>query len=241
MGKENALASHDAGDGTVEVRTRRDPAVVGDDLDVDVVFAGRDAEWNVNAVSLALEAPYRTTDGFRKATVERFTLVDDPEIDSPLEETRTATVTVPPETPGTVGSANVVATVEFDTDRGTDATEAHLDVTDPRLEAAFTATVDVGFAPQDIDRVADSSDDGPPFAHRFRFRPTDGASASGRENVELFCQSVGDEVGLVARTPDGGESPADLAEVDGPRTTLRGDEESVGPRVEQFLQRALRN
>lgn len=193
---EGFHSRHDTADATVEISSG--VATVGEAIEFEIELTTMDANTVVRDLTLELEVPYRTTEGYRRATIDCFTLADERSVDSGITTTRTTTGTVPEETPGTFGSVDVWARVAFDLDGTPVKREEYFDLApSPQFRAVFEAMLSLGFAPRTFECLTDPTAGSEPFVRRFEFRPVDDPFDERLDELELFVRAHPEGYGSV--------------------------------------------
>lgn len=232
------IVSYEHGESTVEVRLPK-ILTAGETEVSEVRLTGTGTDLEVEEVSLAFEPRYRTEDGVRGTTIERFTLASDLSSGAGLDDTRKTQIPVPEVVPGTYGSINVLGKVKFVTDRRTVEREAFLDVEPTeRDRAVFDAVIDYGFALRDVECRVDESSGGRPFIQTFDFRPANPGLNERLERLELFIRTNRDESTLTVAIDREGLSPVPRS--DESKTVVRStDLERVERQVRSLVERNL--
>lgn len=237
---EKVLGSHDVEGATVEVVVPSRTIAVGETVEIESTLTDTSGANNVDAVSMALQTWYRTIDGYQEVTIDRFTLAENLSIKSGLTRTQTTPITVPYETPCTIGSVDVRAVLEFTTGLDTVEHETYLEIepTD-RFETAFDATIDLGFVLRNVECLADRSADDRSYVQRFEFQPKSGPFRERLDQIDLFARTGEAEVTLFAavdRTDGSDVVPAD----DAAKVVVRSsDYEQVRNKIQSFIKRIV--
>ncbi|NEU58714.1 sporulation protein [Halorussus sp. MSC15.2] len=237
MDENNVLTSHSVSEGTIEISLSQNYVVIGESTDIDVTFRGTNCQWEIKEIALALNVPYRTGDDFQRATIDRFTLVSDATFETELTETRTSTITIPWETPETVGSIDVISSIKIFTEEETTTYERHIDVTAPQLQAVFKSMIELGFTPRDFECVEAAATCDTPFVQRLVFQPVEGSFQSKFDKLELLCRSSEGTVTVFA-AGDGNVCPKDMTNWENiPQTKIeRTDEGVVYDHIKSFIE-----
>ncbi|WP_049921104.1 sporulation protein [Halopiger djelfimassiliensis] len=236
MERKNVIATHETNNKEVKVQIPAGPVTLNENVNVEILFSGKRCRWNVREVLLSFEAPYRERDTFRRTEIDRFVLVSDPPEYTELTETRSASITIPWETPRTIASVNAIASVEIVTPTDTVTYETNIDVKGPYLEAIFDAMIDLGFAPRDIECIADPTAAGPPFLQAFTFQLTDQCLRDAPDDVRLFCRFLEDGITVFVATDTDNNRFENIDRVHKPGTSIRSSEmETVRDRIESIL------
>ena len=236
MSPSQSIVRRPLGKGTVDVLVPTDSLSAGEPTDIAVEFTGRDVQERLTELTLTLDVPYRTETGFERTTVDTVELAADLTVEG-LSGTQSRTVTLPRETPGTLGSIGVIGTFAFVTDRRRDIVDVHLDVApDARIMSAFFAMFDLGFGLENLDCVADISPDGQPYTSRFEYRPVEGPFEEAMETVELFVRHSAAPPS-VCLTVDRDDGPVDLSRIpDGETTLRRSDDDAIRDQLRRCLE-----
>lgn len=236
-----SIAGREIGNGTLVIRTSSDYIPVGQPTDVEVRFTGRDTEEEISHINLVLKTPYRTEAGYRIETIESFTLAEDLAIDSELSVTETTTISIPYETPGTLGRIDVLGVFEVVTDRRVHVFETYLNVKPvQRLFSAFFAMLDLGFGLVDIDCVENGFPAGRDHLTKFEYEPLDGPFENSVDAVELFVQQCPGELTLFVVTDRNTGDPIDASRTTYHRATIGyADNQRVQDRIEEILKKAI--
>ncbi len=228
MSTSKSIVERDLGGATVEVSIPSDSIAVGNPTDVEVRLGGRDVTRTVRTADLTLTTPYRTGSGYRWRTADPITLATDLVLADGLVASRTTTVTIPYEVPGTPGGIDVLGRFEFVTDVGTEVVETYLDVPPPaKLFTAFFAMFDLGFALDRMDCVADRFPGGYTCVPRFGYRPTDGHWEGAIGRVDVYARQHPEELVLFVVADETDPTFDDVPAGGYGRTTIHETDEEV--------------
>ncbi|ADQ69412.1 sporulation control protein [Halogeometricum borinquense DSM 11551] len=184
------LASVGIGNASVDTVLPSTTVSPGETVDAEVRVSGGDAEQSISAIDLEVETRYRTEEGYRDTTVGRMRLSESFDIEPGEETTYDAEITIPWETPLTLGSTEVWVETELEIDMAVDPEDVdYLDVQPtPRMQAVFDAAEELGFSLRTTECEADPYGryvGGRRFVQEFEFRPSSGEFRGDVDEIEL--------------------------------------------------------
>ena len=230
MAIENILSRIEADGQRLTIGLTKQLVAPGESVDVIVECAGRPVRWELEHVTLEIEVPYRSSDGYTKTTLQHSTLLEDTTIESELTEVHDYQMTIPRQMPRPVGGTDVLVSVEIATGTKTFVREQPLDVEVPAFQALFQAMIELGFTHREVEHVAVSS--APPFAQRLVFERVEDSAPTTLDQVTLYYQPtengirafVRDEAG---REPLVGFDPSRFDVTIGPETDTDAARETI--------------
>jgi sporulation-control protein len=184
------LASVGIGNASVDTVLPSTTVSPGETVTAEVRVNGGDAAQSVSAIDLEVETRYRTEEGVEDATVGRLRLGEAFEIEPGEEATYDAAVTIPWETPLTLGSTEVWVETELEIDMAVDPEDVdYLDVRPtPRMRAVFDAAEELGLSLRTAECSADPYGryaGERRFVQEFEFRPSGGEFRGDLDELEL--------------------------------------------------------
>lgn len=233
---EHIIGRYDIGENTVEVGSSSKSLTVGEPVDIDVRLTDKNGDRSIDKVELEVQVYYWTGDTYRKATVVRRTLVEDLSVESGITETRRTAITLPYETPSTIGSVDAVATTRFHTGGGVEEQQRYLEIVPTaHFEAVFDSILDLGLRLRNVECRIDRTPDDQQFINKFDFRPVDDPFEDEFDRMELFVRTKPAEVTLYV-TVDHDDGPTPVPQSSGAKTVIRSTErETVGDQLESFI------
>ena len=211
----------------------------GESVGIEVELTGRDADERIEELTLSIDTRYRTETGYQQTTVEEVVLVSDFGIESGLTTAYETAVTVPVETPSTIGSVDVLLTAELDFGHTVSEHATYLGVApSDHLQVVFDAVLDFGFALRDVSCRVDRTRGGQPYVQTFAFQPVDGPFEGRLNGIELFIRSRPDGVALLI-VVDGDDELRPLPE-DEWTLVQSTDPAQVRNRMRSFVERVVR-
>ncbi|SFR74937.1 sporulation-control protein [Halogeometricum rufum] len=184
------LASVGIGNASVDTVLPSTTVSPGETVTAEVRVSGGDAAQSVSAIDLEVETRYRTEEGVEDATVGRMRLGEAFEIEPDEETTYDAEITIPWETPLTLGSTEVWVETELEIDMAVDPEDVdYLDVRPtPRMQAVFDAAEELGLSLRTAECSADPYGryaGERRFVQEFEFRPSGGEFRGDLDELEL--------------------------------------------------------
>jgi sporulation-control protein len=241
---KKVLASVGIGNASVDTIVPDGTVRPGDTIDATVHVTGGAVEQEVGRIRFELETRYLTEDGYEDVDIARYS-IDGLTIEPETETTHPVEIDLPYETPVTVGGVDVWVETELDIDFAVDPddTDALTVAPTPRLQTAFDAMEELGFALQTAECEADPYDrygTGQRFVQEFEFRPTGGPFASDVDEVELIARPGPDECGLSVEVDRNAGLLSEMADTDErtTQTAIRStDVAAVADDLESLLRR----
>lgn len=162
----------------------------GDDGDVAVRLTDTTGEWTVDRIGLDLYVHYRTEDGYARENVSQSSISDSLSTLTGLTELRRIPISVPHETPATIGSADVSAEITLDSPQATAEYEEFLTVGPlPEFQMVLQSMLGLGFSLENSECRAAGALDGPSFIQVLTFTPRAGPFAEAVDEVDLFVRT----------------------------------------------------
>lgn len=215
---KKVLASVGIGNASVDTVLPRSTVRPGETVAATVEIDGGSAEQTVSRIELELETRYATEDGYREATVDRLSLADGLTIEPDEHESRGVELTMPYETPVTLGNVRVWVETELEIDLAVDPEDRdYLDVEPTaRMQALFDAAEGLGFGFRSAECEADPYGryGGGRFVQEFEFRPQGGPFAGELDELELVCRPGPEALTVHAEVDRRAGLLSELAETD---------------------------
>lgn len=236
-----SIAKREIGNGTLDICIPSDYISVGQPTDVYIRFAGKDVEREISQVDLVLKTLYRTEAGYRIETIESYRLAENLAIDSKLFVMETTTISVPYETPGTLGRIDVIGAFEVVTDRRVHVFETYLNVKPvPHLFSVFFVMLDLGFGLVDIDCVENSFPAGCDHVTKFEYESLNGPFKNSVDAVELFVHQGPRELMLFVVSDQTTGDPVNESGTTYHRAIIEyADREGIQNQIEEILEEAI--
>lgn len=188
------ILSQEIGSGHADVLTSSGAINARGRTNIEVRFTGGIAT-DVESIDLAIKPLYRKEDSYRSVGLTTCSIFEGDSRGTGRRETHTSTITVPPETPGTIGRISVLGTFEFSTTNKCIEVETYLGITPtPHLYATFYSMFDLGFGVRDIDCVSSGLYDDLPYAIKLVYEPTAEPFTKSLDTVTLLCRQTEDDL-----------------------------------------------
>ncbi|PSP78955.1 hypothetical protein BRC81_05625 [Halobacteriales archaeon QS_1_68_20] len=196
---EYTIGSYEIGDLSAELLVPSGMPTSGETADLNVRLFGKEPQRRIAELALTLAVRYRTENGYERERIARQTLGEDLSIDAGLRTTHGTSIHVPHALPSTLGPAELLGEIEFDTDQVVVEREEILALQPTKqFLMVIESVVQLGFVLGDVEYRADRSPGGEPFVHVLEFRPADERRQGQVDELELFVRGGRDGTTLFA-------------------------------------------
>ena len=242
---KKVLSSIGIGSATVDTVFPSTSVTAGESVDAAVEVEGGSTELDVDGIYFALVTRYRQDEGSSNAIIEQFRLTDGFTVAPGEEMSIPVTIEIPPETPITMGNADVWVETGLDIDWALDPSdEDELCVRpDPYLDTLLNAVGGLGFDFHAGELITATDTPFAPdhgFVQVFQYRPVTAAYSGRLDELELVCNPTADGVEVLMEIDRKGDPTSgwtQSGEHYARFTVETTDEDEVAGRIDDVIER----
>lgn len=216
---KKVLASVGIGNASVDTVLEHDRVQPGEAVGAEVRVDGGNADQEVERIELEIKTRYLTEeDSYQEITVDRLHLTDGFTIEAGDQTVYETEITIPYETPLTMGDARVWVDTDLEIPVAVDPEDEdplQVEPTD-RMQAVFDAAEELGLSFSKADCQADPSGRyvGRKFFQEFEFRPASGRYADSLDEIELVFDSTSERLTVYLEVDEQGGLLSELSDAD---------------------------